>query len=253
MSLTQDNRNFMKCPNFENAMSKSDQKAGALHPTHGKVVTGKLITLPPFEGIASHALYADLLDNRRSERMYSQTPITQEQLAFILWSAQGIQAFRGADNVSTLRPVPSGGARHPFELYMVVQNVTGLETGIYRYAPVINIGEKRVSIELISPIDNDKIQLKELLAGQGWAAKAPVILFISCVPYKAEWRYDVAAHRVMLIDLGHLGQNVMLSATSLGLGCCCIAAYDQNLCDTALGLDGTDEYIVYAIPKGVPK
>lgn len=253
MSLIQDNRNFMKCPSFENAMFESDQKAGVPHPPHGKAVTGELIVLPSFENIASHALYTDLLDSRRSERVYSEAPITQEQLAFILWSSQGIQSFRGEHNVATIRPVPSGGARHPFELYMLVQNVEGLETGIYRYVPVEHVGEKRVSIEFIKSVDTNEFQLKELLSGQGWATKAPVVLFVSCVAYKAEWRYNVAAHRVMLIDLGHLGQNVMLSAVSLGLGSCCIAAYNQNLCDAALDLDGTDEYIVYAIPIGVPK
>ena len=253
MNLIQNNRNFMKCPSFENAMSESDQKSGILHPTHGKAVTGELIELPPFEGISSQVLYADLLDRRRSERVYTQTPITQDQLAFILWSAQGIQAFRGENSVATLRPVPSGGARHAFELYMIVQNVEGLKTGIYRYAPAEHIGEKRVAIEFISAVDNDQNRLKELLSGQGWATKAPVVLFISCIPYRAEWRYNVAAHRVMLIDLGHLGQNVMLSAASLGLGSCCVAAYDQNLCDSSLGLDGTDEYTVYAVPIGVPK
>jgi nitroreductase len=58
------------------------------------------------------------------------------------------------------------------------------------------------------------------------------------------------AHRVMLIDLGHLGQNVMLSAAGLGLGSCCMAAYDQTLCDETLGLDGLTEYTVYAISVG---
>jgi hypothetical protein len=37
------------------------------------------------------------------------------------------------------------------------------------------------------------------------------------------------------------------------LGSCCIAAYDQKLCDEGLGLDGTEEYMVYGITVGTPK
>ena len=57
------------------------------------------------------------------------------------WSASGIQATQG--NVATLRPVPSAGARHPFELYVAVKDVEGLESGIYHYVPAKHIEEKK--------------------------------------------------------------------------------------------------------------
>ena len=98
-----------------------------------------------------------------------------------------------------------------------------------------------------------KEAMAEMLAGQKWAVKAPAVIFYTCVPYKAEWRYADMAHRVMLIDLGHMGQNAMLAAAALGLGSCCMAAYNQELCDKALGVDGLNEYTVYAISVGTPK
>jgi len=92
-----------------------------------------------------------------------------------------------------------------------------------------------------------------MLAFQKWATSAPVVVYLTCVAYRAEWRYSIMAHRVVLIDLGHVGQNLMLSASAMGLGSCCIAAYDQTLCDQALGIDGYEEYTVYACTIGKTK
>jgi SagB-type dehydrogenase family enzyme len=241
------NRKFMHCPSFKEAMSQSDQSKRVPAPPFGKEARGPLVVLPSFEGVQKRPIYEDLLDERRSRRKFSAAPLTQAQLAFLLWSSQGIQAMRG--DVATLRPAPSGGARHPFETYIAAKSVEGLEPGIYRYMPAENIGEKRCSIERLFDLPDDE-KTAEMLVEQKWVTEAPALLYYSCVPYKAEWRYVEHAHRVMLIDLGHVGQNVLLSASALGLGGCCLAAYDQKLCDEVLGLDGLDEYTVYVIAVG---
>jgi len=229
-------------------MFESDQTKGIDPPPFSKPITGEVTTLPPFEDVLKTPNYFELVETRRSLREYSGKPMTQAELAFMLWSAQGVKSYRG--NVATFRTVPSGGARHPFETYIAVQHVEGLEPGLYRYLPLENVGEKTAKIERLGKIEDYTEKITAMLAGQAWAAKAPVILFYSCIPYRAEWRYDSAAHRVVLIDLGHLGQNVMLSAVALGLGSCCMAAYDQQLCDEVLGFNGLDEYTVYAISVG---
>ena len=251
------NRDFMKCPSFTDAMAESDQSKGLPPPPHGKEINGELITLPDFtEGSASpvtEASYPTLLDIRRSVRVYDEdVPMSQAQLAFLLHSAQGIQEYRGANEAFTLRPAPSGGARHPFESYVAVKNVEGLEPGIYYYAPAENVGKKAVALTYIAPLPAPE-KITEMLVGQSWAAKAQAIVFLTCVAYRSEWRYAENSHRVILIDLGHVGQNLMLSAASMGLGSCCMAAYNQALCDEALAVDGVDEYTVYAVAVGVPK
>jgi len=233
-------------------MQISDQAKGIPRPPHGHAACGELIELPAFDTPTNRIAYADLLDMRRSERFFTQKAVTGAELAFLLWSTQGIQSFAGANQVATLRPVPSGGARHPFELYFIAQNVEGLAPGLYRYVPLAHVGEKRVSVSYLGAFEDHKPRMTALLAGQKWASSAPLVLFFTAVPYRAEWRYDLASHRVMLIDLGHAGQNVMLSAKALNLGSCCCAAYDQKLCDEALGVGGLEEYTVYAIPIGTP-
>jgi len=229
-------------------MGQSDQSKGIDPPPFSKPVTGDIVTLEFGDNVMSTSDYGKLLDNRRSLRNYSDAPMTQAQLAFMLWSTQGVQSYRG--NVATFRTVPSGGARHPFETYIAVQAVDGLKPGLYRYLPVENVGSKKVAIERLGDIEDYANKITAMLAGQAWAAKAPAILYYTCVAYRAEWRYHEAAHRVVLIDLGHVGQNAMLSAEAMGLGSCCMAAYDQQLCDEFLNIDGYDEYTVYAISVG---
>ena len=241
------NRRYMHCPSFKAGMAQSDQSKEVPAPPFHHAPQGERIVLPAFEGTLPTADYYELLDIRRSLRKYDDgKPMTQQELSFLLWSAQGIQFLRAH---SSLRPTPSGGARHPFETYIYVNNVVGLEPGVYHYAPQEDIEKKTCTIWKKSDLPATPT-VTEMLVGQSWAAKAPVVLFYTCVPYRAEWRYVHMAHRVMLIDLGHLGQNVMLSAAALGLGSCCMAAFDQELCDQALAIDSINEYTVYAIAAG---
>jgi SagB-type dehydrogenase family enzyme len=246
MTITEQNRKFMHCPSFKEGMAASDQSKGVTPPPWGKSYDGEKITLPTW-GAPPADSYNALLDSRRSVRKYADTPMSGAELAFYLWSTQGIQSVRA--EVATFRPVPSGGARHPFETYLAVRRVEGLAPGLYYYAPAENIGEKLVTLIKIGELPSDET-LTQSVAGQSWTEGAPVIAYYSCVPYKAEWRYANMAHRVVLIDLGHLGQNAMLSAAALGLGSCCMAAYDQQAADAIFGFDGINEYVVYAISIG---
>ena len=150
------------------------------------------------------------------------------------------------NNYATLRTVPSAGARHPFETYVAVIGVDGLERGFYHYLPLTH------GIEKISG-DNDDFDrdIAESLMWQTWASGASFVLYFAMIPYRAEWRYGVNAHRVALIDLGHIGQNVYLACEALGRGTCGIGALDEKKSNALFTLDGEEEYVVYAQPVGV--
>ena len=77
-----------------------------------------------------------------------------------------------------------------------------------------------------------------------------MIFYWSLVPYRAEWRYGIYAHRTALIDAGHVGQNLYLACAGTGLGCCGIAAFDGELCARLFGLDGKEEFIAYTATVG---
>lgn len=52
----------------------------------------------------------------------------------------------------------------------------------------------------------------------------------------------------MLLDAGHLCQNLYIACEALDLVTCAIAAYDQRLVDDLCQLDGENEFIIYLAP-----
>jgi len=183
---------------------------------------------------------------RKSSRLFTEEHMSLLQLSFLLWSTQGVKKLRGKA-YATLRTVPCGGARHEYETYLLVRRVDGLNPGVYHYLPMTHtleyLGEREKLDETIS----------DTLCGQAWAAKANVVFYWSMVAYRAEWRYGIYAHRTALIDTGHVGQNLYLACTGLGLGTCGIAAFSHDLCTQVFGLDGEEEYMVYTAPVGTIK
>ena len=86
--------------------------------------------------------------------------------------------------------------------------------------------------------------------GQNFIAASAVTFFWTVIPARMEWRYDLAAHKVIAIDAGHVGQNLYLACQSIDAGCCAVAAYDQSACDQLLGVDGEEEFTIYLAPVG---
>ncbi len=244
--LIADGRNLMKSystdsyPDFE-----SDQDLKLPQPPLVKAaMTDQAVPLPRnFVDLDLQQNFITLLTERKSSRVYTQLPISMLQLSFLLWATQGIKAIRGK-SYATLRTVPSGGARHPFETYLLVQHVEGLRPGAYHYLPMGH------QLEFLHPVEDLPSTISLSLVGQSWASKASVVFYWSFVPYRCEWRYGITAHGPALIDAGHVGQNLYLACTALGLGTCAVAAFDIQICDALFGLDGEEEFTVYAAPVG---
>lgn len=184
-----------------------------------------------------------LIRDRRSARVYTGEVVSLEQLSFLLWATQGVKDIRGKA-YATIRTVPCGGARHEFETYLLVRRVEGLAPGAYHYLPMEH------TLEFLHPVDDMDSAITESLCGQLWAAKANVVFYWSMVPYRAEWRYGIYAHRIAMVDVGHVGQNLYLACTGLGLGTCGIGAFEHAYCAKLFDLDGEEEYIVYTAPVG---
>ena len=185
----------------------------------------------------------DVIRDRKSSRVYTQENMTLDELSFLLWATQGVKEIRGRA-YATIRTVPCGGARHEFETYLLVRNVEGLENGAYHYLPMEH------TLEFLNPVENMEQKITDSVCDQGWAAKANVVFYWSMVAYRVEWRYGIFAHRPALMDVGHVGQNLYLACSGLGLGCCAIAAFQHEICNELFGLDGEEEFVVYAVPVG---
>lgn len=183
----------------------------------------------------------DALKNRRSRRVLSEEQLTLEELSFLLWSTQGVK--RATKN-ATFRTVPSGGARHPFETYLAVFNVEGLESGLYRY---LALEHKLVKINTHS---NFKEDLLDACYDQKFVINSAVTFIWTAVPYRTEWRYNVASARIILMDVGHVCENLYLASESINAGTCAVGAYEQNKIDKLIGVDGEDEFTIYLAPIG---
>ncbi|MCK4597400.1 SagB/ThcOx family dehydrogenase [bacterium] len=182
------------------------------------------------------------INNRISHRRFRSQPLTLEELSFLLWATQGIR--QRVNETTARRTVPSAGCRHALETYLCVLNVAELEPGIYRYLPL----EHQLLFEFGEQELSDKIVTAAL--GQIFTGKAAVVFIWTAVPYRMEWRYDLAAHKAILLDAGHVCQNLYLACAAIDAGTCAIAAYHQELTDQLLRIDGQDEFTIYMAPVG---
>ena len=182
------------------------------------------------------------IKNRESRRSYSNQPLSLEELSFLLWATQGIR--KKLDSGHALRTVPSAGCRHAFETYLCVLNVQDLDQGIYRYLPL----EHQLLFEFTEEDLNKKI--RHAVLGQRYPGEAAVTFIWATIPYRMEWRYGIAAHKVIAIDAGHVCQNLYLACEAIAAGACAIAAYDQEEMDKLLRIDGQNEFTIYLASVG---
>ena len=183
--------------------------------------------------------------NRRSRRAFSSNALTLKELSFLLWATQGIRKI--AASGTAFRVVPSAGCRHALETYLCVFNVAGLQEGIYRYLPVEH------QLLLVSQSADLSSRLSEAALDQDFVGKSSVTFIWTAIPYRMEWRYDIAAHKVIALDAGHVCQNLYTACEAIHAATCAVAAYHQELMDNLLGVDGIEEFAIYLAPVGKAK
>ncbi|NUU94720.1 nitroreductase [Marinitoga sp. 1135] len=221
-----------------------DRKKGIKNPPYIKPYPQdtELINLPDIKGFKPiNNDFISLLFNRQSRRRYKDKPISLEELSYMLFYTQGVKKV--VKDKVTFRTVPSAGATHPLETYIVVFNVKGLEKGIYRYIPTEH---------KLLPIKSGNLreEIIEATLGQRFIGESAVVFVWSAIPYRTEWKYKNEAHKTISIDAGHVCQNLYLLAESINCGTCAVAAYDQDLMDKLIEVDGKDEFVVYLAPIG---
>jgi SagB-type dehydrogenase family enzyme len=189
--------------------------------------------LPSFE--PSRAMSLDqALKQRRSIRDFQARPISKEQLSYLLWASTGIQRV---ENGYEFRTAPSAGALYPVETYVVVNNVKGLEAGIYHYSIRAHQLEKLGQGDL-------RQHITAAALGQGMCATAAVVFVWSAIFDRCKWKYGQRAYRYIYLDAGHIAENLALAAVSLNLGSCEIGALYDDQINAILGVDGVEESVI---------
>ncbi|NUM34993.1 MAG: SagB/ThcOx family dehydrogenase [Candidatus Brocadiae bacterium] len=245
--MIRENREFLKDTlRLTYDFKQTDQNRGIKSPTIQKPLKNgqKIIELPK-KNLYSPSGNKDLVSAilyRESNRKYSLEPLTLAEISFLLWATQGLRG--SLHNGHAFRVVPSAGCRHSFETYIAAIHISGLKQGIYRYLPIEH------GIVLEKEVENLSEKVVQATLGQSFAGEAGAVFIWVCIPYRMEWRYGPAAHRVIAFDAGHICQNLYLAVQAIAAGTCAIAAYNQSLMDELIEVDGEDEFTIYLSPVG---
>lgn len=175
---------------------------------------------------------------RRSVRSYQNHPLSLTSVSQLLWAAQGIT------NPTGFRTAPSAGALYPLEVYVLAGNVEGLSAGLYRY---INQGHQLDRLD-----EGDRREdLCRAALGQTPVRQAPAVFMITGVGGRITTKYGSRGIRYMLMEAGHVAQNICLQATALDLGSVVIGAFSDKEVADILKLD-PEESPLYIIAVGKP-
>jgi SagB-type dehydrogenase family enzyme len=197
----------------------------------------KRITLPDPQGYLGLSL-EEAIEGRRSIRDYTTEPLSLTALSRLLHAAQGI-----TDQRRIFRAAPSAGALYPIETYAVVHDVDGLDSGLYHYVVADHALEKL-------RIGNLRAEIVLAGIGQDMLGQAQVCFVLSALFQRLRWKYRERTYRYALLEAGHIGQNVYLAATSMGMGACAVGAFLDDELNKLVGLDGEQEAALYVISLG---
>jgi len=182
------------------------------------------------------------VERRRTLRRYSDQPLSMAELSYLLWMTQGVKEI--THRPVTLRTVPSAGARHAFETFLLVNAVTGLDAGLYRFAAsqhaLVHIHTQGDIRQKITHACWDQQQVLHSAVTFIWVA----------VTERMTWRYVERGYRYLHLDAGHVCQNLYLAAEAVECGVCAIAAYDDDLLNQTLDLDGENLFAIYLASVG---
>jgi len=181
-----------------------------------------------------------VLQGRRSNRRYRDLPLSIQDLAMLLWAGQGITGRAGS---YFFRSAPSAGALYPIETYLAINNVETVAAGLYHFQAAELCLEK-----IGSGFQGETVAQAAL--GQDFLAKAGVVFIWSAVLRRNFAKYGHRGLRYVLMDVGHICQNILLAAEALNLGACPVAAFYDDELNRLLNLDGEEESVVYLASVG---
>jgi len=237
-------KQFMKMTKYVN-LELSAQSQGVPQPALELEApnTAELIELPsPASLEMPHIDLRLAVEQRETRRDYADHPLTLQEFTYLLWCTQGVKSV--SDISITRRTVPSAGSRHAFETWLLINRVEGLQPGLYRY---LALSHKMIKI----PTEVDiRQRLTDACKHQKHVFESAVTLFWVAVTERMVWRYSQRGYRYMFLDAGHVCQNLYLAAEQIGCGVCAIAAYDDDLVNQALQLDGEKLFAIYIATLG---
>jgi SagB-type dehydrogenase family enzyme len=224
-------------PNSE-VIARMEQLWDALpYEGYSKVALPELTA--SFELPVTHAIL-----NRITARDIAAAPMPLDQLAILLHAAYGItRSNEDAPFPRPFRTVPSGGALYPLELYVHTAYVEGLTAGLYHFNP------RERALRLLQRGDGAR-QIGEALVQPQLATSVSAMVFVTAIFERSVFKYGNRGYRFVLLEAGHVAQNINIVSTALGLGCVNIGGFFDRDIDRLLGLDGVCHSTVYMVGIG---
>ena len=176
----------------------------------------------------------EALSKRRSVRDFAETPLSIQEVAQLVWAAQGISY------APNRRTSPSAGATYPLTLYLVVNRAQGLESGVYRYA------HEEHGLEPLKTGDVSDGLVRACL-NQRFVKSASVVLVLAAKAERTTQQYGGRGVRYVHMECGHAGQNIYLQAEAMGLGTVAVGAFEDARVQE---LTGITEPVMYLFPVG---
>jgi SagB-type dehydrogenase family enzyme len=237
-------KEFMESTKYKN-MGKPDQEKGLPHPSLEQEIDPSKPTIELTNPTKIKVNKIDIrkaIEERKSFRKYENKPLTLSEISWLLWCTQGVKKI--TKRPATLRTVPSAGARHPFETYLLVNNVEGFEPGLYKFL---------ASKHLIQVIELDE-NIIDKFADANWSSemvKDSAITFIwVAVLYRMTYRYGNRGIRYLHLDAGHICQNLYLASEAIDCGVCAVGGFIDDTVNALLGLDGEEQFVTYMATVG---
>jgi SagB-type dehydrogenase family enzyme len=208
--------------------------------------TSESTSLPyTFEDTDASKSLREVILKRRSTREFTGKKIPLNAIANIIFNTYSITArtLLAPGIEQKLRAVPSGGALYPLELYVVLHEVEGLAPGVYHY----NV--EAHALELVRE-GQFNLQIGRAVFYEDMFKKVSATFIITGVLRRSFLKYKERAYRFMMLEAGHVGQSIMLTAIALNLGCLVLGGFYDDDLDEIVGADGVTETTLYTAAIG---
>jgi len=238
-------KDYFEASKYQN-MDETQQEKGLPQPPLEMAYDPKaaLISLPdPTSCSLVASDFLAIVESRESRRKYTDEALSLVELSYLLWTTQGVKSVNETQTF-TKRLVPSAGARHPFETYLLINRVEGIEPGLYRYLALEH------KLLLVNAAEDINQKITEASLKQKQVQNSAVTFCWVADIARTYWRYNERSFRYIMLDAGHVCQNLYLAAETIHCGVCAIAAYDDDLMNNALGVDGEHQFTAYLASLG---
>jgi SagB-type dehydrogenase family enzyme len=192
------------------------------------------------------ASLAEAIEARRSAQVFADDPLAFDTLSTVLYAAYGVkEPYIEGDPPPRppRRTVPSGGALYPLEIYVLAWNVRRLHRGLYHFDPIRHVLERLRAGDLEREVRAAMIYAEPALT-------CGALLVVSAMFWRSRFKYGLRGYRFVLLEAGHVVQNVQLAAAALGLGSLPMGGYFDRSLDEVLDVDGVNESALYCVAIG---